>query len=117
MTNTSAQQGQKRPVGIVVRKHGAVSDDQITQARELLETMLAEVGEPVLGVEMALTLLREPAPPKPALAQVTVALKGRLVRARAAGTTPEQAASLLRDRLALRVGRPWGRDGDLAATG
>lgn len=106
MTDTRVEQAGARPFGIVVSKRGPVSDDQAGQAREQVAEMLANLGEPVLGMEMTLTLVREPAPPRPALVQVAVALKGRVVRARAADTTPERAVALLKQRLAVRVGRP-----------
>ncbi len=104
MENITTQQAGVRRPDIVVRKHGPITDDQAGQARERLARVLARIGEPILKTELTLTVLREPAPPKPAFAQVAVELKGRTIRARAAEATPGRAVALMCDRLSIRLG-------------
>ena len=86
---------------------------------------LLELGsEPVLSARVKLTMLEDPAVPCPAVAQVTVDLNGRPVRAQAAGRIMREAVEHACDRLqiqlaraarhweAIRGGRPVPRPGE-----
>ncbi|MGI8336065.1 hypothetical protein ACRYCC_39500 [Actinomadura scrupuli] len=91
-------------MNIQVLTSGAVSAGDIELAREMLMDVMSELGEPEPTARLTLSLLADPAPPRPALAQVVIAQGLRVVRAQAAGTTPEEALYLLRERMGFRLG-------------
>ncbi|RAY16084.1 hypothetical protein DPM19_03890 [Actinomadura craniellae] len=82
---------------------GAVDEADTERAGRVVREVLADSTEPISAVRVTLSVLADPALPRPALVQADVELGGRRVRAQAAAPTPAQAVGLLRTRLALRT--------------
>jgi ribosome-associated translation inhibitor RaiA len=61
--------------------------------------------EPVLSTRITLMMAADPAVTRPAVAEATVDVNGRLVRAQAAGQTMSAAIALMADRLRIRLDR------------
>lgn len=82
-----------------------VSRSDADRAGAALRELVNRSREPVSSVHVTLSVLDDPTSPRPALAQAVAEVSGRRVRAQAAGTDVAAAVALLRDRLALRLGR------------
>jgi ribosome-associated translation inhibitor RaiA len=102
---------QTRPAtDIVVETRGDVSLAAPDYARAKLAAALERLDEPILAVRVKLTQEANHAVAKPSLAQTTVNVNGRPVRAHVAAATMAEAVDLLQDRLAARLARLHHRD-------
>ncbi|MER5635560.1 sigma 54 modulation/S30EA ribosomal C-terminal domain-containing protein [Kitasatospora sp. NPDC002227] len=90
---------------IVVETRGEVSSAAPEYARGKLLAVLERLDEPVLAARVKLTQEANHAVAKPSLAQATVDLNGRPVRAHVAAATMQEAVDLLQDRLTARLAR------------
>jgi ribosome-associated translation inhibitor RaiA len=82
-----------------------------TYVEKRLRPVLRKVHQPVLHTRVRITHHEDPAVPRPVVAQATVDVNGRTVRARATGTTGLEAVDLLHDRLRRRLERDRSRSG------
>ncbi|SEG92546.1 hypothetical protein SAMN04489712_13430 [Thermomonospora echinospora] len=82
---------------------GEVAGDDVERAERAVRAALTGARGRVASARVTLTVLAEPAPPRPALAQAVIDLGGRRLRAQAAAPSLPEAIDLLRDRLARRV--------------
>ncbi|GAA4990562.1 HPF/RaiA family ribosome-associated protein [Kitasatospora paranensis] len=82
-----------------------VAPATVEHARARILDLLATVREPVLSARVRLTRMHNPSVERPALAQATVDVDGRLARAHVAAPTMGEAIGLLRDRLAVQLSR------------
>jgi ribosome-associated translation inhibitor RaiA len=85
--------------------HGAVPEAAQELAVAKVHLVLRHVTRPVLSVRVILTMSADPAVSRPAAAQVTVDVNGRIVRAEAVGKTMRDAIELMADRLRARLRR------------
>jgi ribosome-associated translation inhibitor RaiA len=90
---------------VAVETRGEVSLAAPDYARTKLLALLERVEEPVLSVRVKLTQEANHAVGKPSLAQATVELRGRPVRAHVAAATMREAVDLLQHRLRTRIER------------
>ena len=72
-------------VQVQTETRGAVPEDAVGLAMHQVSSLLRVASEPVLFARVKLTMAADPAVGWPAIAQATVDLNGRLVRAQAAG--------------------------------
>jgi ribosome-associated translation inhibitor RaiA len=84
---------------------GAVPDGAMGFAVQRITSLLRAVSEPVLFARVKLIVSADPAVERPATAQFTIDLNGRLVRVHAAGKTMREATDHARDRLRIRLER------------
>jgi ribosome-associated translation inhibitor RaiA len=84
---------------------GDVSPAIVEHARAKVLDLLATVREPVLSARVRLTRMHNPSVERPAVAQATVDVNGRLARAHVAAPTMGEAIGLLHDRLAVQLSR------------
>ncbi|MFD0899199.1 hypothetical protein [Actinomadura sediminis] len=88
-----------------------VPQEDVERARDVVARVLARVPRPVLFAKVTLSVLSDPAVPRPCLVTVRVDLNGRPVNAYAAGLTMADAIGLAGSRLRARVehmDRYWG---------
>src|SRR6516164_2132366 len=85
--------------------HGAVPDSAQELAIAKVRSVLGHVTRPVLSARVTLTMSADPAVARPAAAQATIDVNGRIVRAEAAGQTMRDAIELMADRLRARLRR------------
>jgi ribosome-associated translation inhibitor RaiA len=85
--------------------HGAVPEGAQELAVAKVHLVLRHVTRPVLSARVILTMSAAPAVARPAAAQVTVDVNGRIVRAEAVGKTMRDAIELMADRLRARLRR------------
>jgi ribosome-associated translation inhibitor RaiA len=85
--------------------HGAVPEKAQEFAVAKVRAVLAHVTRPVLSARVTLTMSADPAVARPAVAQATIDVNGRIVRAEAAGRTMRDAIELMADRLRGRLRR------------
>lgn len=97
--------GQAAVSDIEVILQGGVPSDARTEAEEMITKLARRGREPILHARVRLTLSADPARPRPLIAQATLDVNGRPVRAQVAGTGVTQALGLLRDALARQMGR------------
>ncbi len=93
-----------------VETHGKVPNGSADLAAAKVSSLLAAVAEPVLSARVTLAVAADPAVERPAIAQVTIDVNGRIVRAQAAGPTVRAAIELMAARLRVRLGhaaRNW----------
>lgn len=84
----------------------SVTDDAV----QMVQWVAAYASEPVLGARVRLTRQRDPAVERPCVAQATIDLNGRPVRAHLAAETWAEAVDLLQGRLRRRLekmNRSW----------
>ena len=98
MTDTEA-------VPVRTMTHGAVPEGAQEFAVAKVRSVLGHVRRPVLSVRVTLTMSADPAVARPAAAQATIDVNGRIVRAEAAGRTMRDAIELMADRLRARLRR------------
>lgn len=93
------------PVEVLIEvvARGAAAEGVKDQAERKLRGVLALVGEPVLYGRIKLATAPDPAVERPALAQATLDVNGRLVRAHVAAHTMGEAVDLLVQRLRDRL--------------
>ncbi|MGA5702787.1 ribosome hibernation promotion factor [Peterkaempfera bronchialis] len=97
---------QTRPAAEVqVALRGGTPHRAAEYARAKLGPVVGRLREPVLGVRVKLTQGNHPSAARPAVAEVSVDVGGRLVRAHVGAPTMTEAIDLLRDRLAGRLDR------------
>ncbi|MFD9126621.1 sigma 54 modulation/S30EA ribosomal C-terminal domain-containing protein [Kitasatospora sp. NPDC059571] len=92
-------------VEVLVEVRGQVSLAAPDYARTKLLAVLERLDEPILAARVKLTQEPNHAVARPSLAQATVDLNGRPVRAHVAAATMQEAVDLLRDRLTARLAR------------
>ncbi|WP_021592365.1 hypothetical protein [Actinomadura welshii] len=80
-----------------------VPQEDVRRARESVIRALAHAPRPVLYAKVTLSVLYDPAVPRPNLAFVRVDLNGRPVNAHAAAASMPEAISLAGTRLRARV--------------
>jgi ribosome-associated translation inhibitor RaiA len=80
-------------------------------AEKRVRAALRAVHRPVLYVRVRITHHEDPAVARPVVAQADVDVNGRLVLARATGTTGLEVVDLLHDRLRRRLERDRSRSG------
>jgi ribosome-associated translation inhibitor RaiA len=85
--------------------HGAVRESARELAVVKVRSVLRHVTRPVLSARVTLTMSADPAVARPAAAQATVDVNGRIVRAEAVGRTMYDAIELMADRLGARLRR------------
>lgn len=88
-----------------VSTKGDVPPAEVEHARAKVLDLLAKEREPVLSARVRLTRMRNPSVERPALAQATVDVNGRLARAHVAAPTMAGAVGLLHDRLSVQLAR------------
>jgi ribosome-associated translation inhibitor RaiA len=84
---------------------GAVPQEAQEFAVAKVHAVLRHVSRPVLSARVTLTMSADPAVARPALAQATIDVNGRILRAEAAGRTMRDAIELMADRLRARLRR------------
>ena len=84
---------------------GPVPEDIAGFAVHRVSSLLQAASEPVLFARVKLTMSADPAVERPAIAQVSADLNGRLVRAQAAGATMREAVEHACGRLRIRLER------------
>jgi len=92
-------------VQVQAETRGAVPEDMAGFAAHRVSSLVRAASEPVLFARVKLTMAADPAVERPAIAQVSVDLNGRLVRAQAAGGTMREAVEHACDRLRIRLER------------
>ncbi|MFF0392954.1 sigma 54 modulation/S30EA ribosomal C-terminal domain-containing protein [Kitasatospora sp. NPDC004615] len=92
-------------VEVLVETRGEVSAGAPDYARVKIAAVLDRLDEPVLAVRVRLVQEPNHAVARPSLAQATVDVNGRPVRAHVAAATMREAIDLLQDRLVSRVAR------------
>jgi hypothetical protein len=80
-----------------------VTEEDVTRAREAVAWALAHVARPVLDAKATLSVMNDPAVPRPNLVSLRVDLNGVPINAYAAGTSMPEAISLAGRRLRARV--------------
>ncbi|MFC5744354.1 hypothetical protein [Actinomadura rugatobispora] len=80
-----------------------VSQEDARFAREVVAWAMAHAQGPVLYSRVTLSVLKDPAVPRPALVSMRVDLNGRPVNANAAARTMPEAVNLAGRRLRTRV--------------
>jgi ribosome-associated translation inhibitor RaiA len=96
---------------VVVAAKGEIPDRWVGYARtKVLAAISRYAPEPVLFAKVRLAVAADPAVARPAVAQASLDVNGRLVRAQVAAETLRAATDLLHDRLReqlSRIGRNW----------
>ena len=92
-------------VPVQVETHGRVPDGMRELAADKVGSLLRFASEPVLSARVTLAVSADPAVPRPAVAQATIDLNGRTVRAQAAGQTMRAAIEHMAARLRVRLDR------------
>ena len=92
-------------VQVQTETRGAVPEDMAGFAVHRVGSLLRAASEPVLFARVKLIMSADPAVERPAIAQVSIDLNGRLVRAQAAGGTMREAVEHACDRLRIRLER------------
>ncbi len=104
-----------------VQTRGDVPADATGYARLRIAVLARHTHEPILHARVRLTMAGDPAVARPAIAQASLDLDGRLVRAHVAAKTMLEAIDMLHDRLRRRLERMaehWeARRGGLPVTG
>jgi len=104
-----------------VEAHGRVPDGSRELAAAKVTSLLRLASEPVLSARVTLAVSADPAVPRPAVAQATIDLNGRTVRAQASGQSMRAAIEHMAARLRVRLdrsARDWpARRGTLPVSG
>src|SRR6516162_1013367 len=90
---------------VQVEAHGRVPDGMRELAAVKTGSLLRFASEPVLSARVTLAVSADPAVPRPAVAQATIDVNGRIVRAQAAGETMRTAIDHMAARLRVRLDR------------
>ena len=99
-----------RTVQVQAETRGAVPEGAASFAVHRVSSLLRIAPEPVLFARVKLTMAADPAVERPAIAQASIDLNGRLIRAQAAGETMRAATGHACDRLRVqlqRAARNW----------
>ncbi len=92
-------------VPVHVETHGRVPEGMRELAAAKVGSLLRFASEPVLSARVTLGASADPAVPRPAVAQATVDLNGRTVRAQASDETIRAAVEHMAARLRVRLDR------------
>jgi len=92
-------------MSVQVETHGRVPDRMRELAAAKAGSLLRFASEPVLSARVTLAVSADPAVPRPAVAQATIDLNGRTIRAQAAGETMRAAIEHMAARLRVRLDR------------
>jgi len=92
-------------VQVQAETRGAVPEGAVGFAVHRVGSLLKVASEPVLFARVKLIMTADPAVERPAIAQVSADLNGRLLRAQAAGRTMREAVEHACDRLRVRLER------------
>jgi ribosome-associated translation inhibitor RaiA len=92
-------------VPVQVEAHGRVPGEMRELAAAKVGSLLRFASEPVLSARVTLGVSADPAVQRPAVAQATIDLNGRIVRAQAAGETMRPAVEHMAARLRIRLDR------------
>jgi ribosome-associated translation inhibitor RaiA len=87
------------PVTMNVVTRGDVTDGARAYAQHRIGTVVEHIEDPVLFVRIKLTRAADPARDRPAIAQVSVDINGRVLRAQVAGHEMREAIDLVQARL------------------
>jgi ribosome-associated translation inhibitor RaiA len=90
---------------VQVEAHGRVPDGMRELAAAKAGSLLRFASEPVLSARVTLAVSADPAVPRPAVAQATIDLNGRIVRAQAADESMRAAIEHMAARLRVRLER------------
>jgi hypothetical protein len=91
-------------VPVRIHVHGDVPDYAGDLAITKISSVLARhVAGPVISARVVLMMAPDPAVARPAVAEATVGISGRMVRAQAAAPTMREAVGLMADRLRIRL--------------
>jgi ribosome-associated translation inhibitor RaiA len=90
---------------VQTESRGAVADGTIDLAVTKVRSLLRLASEPVLFARVKLTLVADPAVERPAIAESSLDLNGRLIRAQAVAGTMREAIDRMSDRLRIRLER------------
>ena len=85
------------------RREAQCPKTAVSLAVHQVSSLLRVASEPVLFARVKLTMAADPAVGRPAIAQASVDLNGRLVRAQAAGGTMREAVEHACGRLRIRL--------------
>lgn len=96
---------------VTVHPGHRITPAMASHAEARVAELLDGLAEPVLDATVRLAVLPDRALPRPALARVSVRLRGRRIRAHAAASSPHGAVELMRERLAVRLLRLSDADG------
>ena len=96
---------QAMSVHVQVEAHGRVPDGMRELAAAKAGSLLRFASEPVLSARVTLAVSADPAVPRPAVAQATIDLNGRTIRAQAVGETMRVAIEHMTARLRVRLER------------
>ena len=100
MTMTAAES-----TAVRIKSQGRVPEGAVDFARAKVGSVLLVAAEPVLSARVTLAVAGDPAVARPALAQATVDMNGRVVRAQASAETMRAAIEQMTARLQVRLGR------------
>ena len=103
MTKTAHAALSAGDVQVVTR--GRVSRAVAERARERIAALAGRCREPVLSAQVKLTRPAEPGPDRPPVAEASLNVNGRQIRAQAEGPTLQEAVTELLDRLRVRLDR------------
>ncbi|MEV5414133.1 sigma 54 modulation/S30EA ribosomal C-terminal domain-containing protein [Thermopolyspora sp. NPDC052614] len=103
MTRTAHAALAAQDVHTVTR--GRVSRAVVTRAQEKVAALAQNCGEPVLSARVKLTRPAEPGPDRLPIAEASLNVNGRMVRAEAEGMTVREALTELLERLRVRLDR------------
>ncbi len=94
-----------RATQVRVETHGRVPAGSADLTAAKLGPLLRVAAEPVLSARATVVVSADPAVARPAVAQATIDLDGRVVRAQAAGQTVRAAIEQMASRLQVRLSR------------
>lgn len=89
------------PIELV--KQGEVDDKSVEYALKRIETVMGQVGVPILFVRVRLTGANDSQRMRPSIAQATLDLNGDVIRGQVAADTMTEAIDLLADRLRVQI--------------
>jgi len=95
----------QQTVQVQTETRGPVPEDMAGFAAHRVSSLLRVASEPVLFARVKLIMAADPAVERPATAQASVDLNGRLVRAQAVGQTMREAVEHACGRLRIRLER------------
>src|SRR5690606_6233003 len=84
---------------------GRVSRAAVARAREKVAALARHCGEPILSARVKLTRPAEPGPDRLPVAEASLNVNGRVLRAQAQGLTVGEAVTELIERLRVRLDR------------
>jgi sigma 54 modulation/S30EA-like ribosomal protein len=90
---------------IQAETRGTVPAGAVEFALHHVSSLLRKAPGPVLFGRVKLTMAADPAVERPAIAQASVDVNGRIIRARAAGVTMREAVQRACDRLGVRLAK------------